>query len=67
MSAVASAAHRELRDQTPPNGDGTPFYFCPACGEEREARFEMRAHLAVCADYRAFIVGCVRRPDLRET
>ncbi len=63
---ATSAAAAELRDQTPPNGDGSPYYFCPACGEERERRGDMRAHLAVCPDYRAFIVGSVRRRDLEE-
>ncbi len=64
MPALAQAADRELRSQTPPNGDHSPFYFCPACGEDRETRGEMRAHLAECPDYKAFVVGSVRRRDL---
>ena len=64
MSALAQAAHRELRSQTPPQGDLNPAYFCPACGEERLTRGEMRAHLAACPDYRAFVEGSLRRADL---
>ena len=63
---VATAAHRELRDQTPPNGDCGPHYFCPACGEERECRGDMRAHLLECAEYQSFVVASVRRRDLEE-
>jgi hypothetical protein len=64
--ALAKVSSTELRGQTPPNGDGTTYYFCPACGEERETRGDMRAHLAKCPDYRAFVVGSVRRRDLEE-
>jgi hypothetical protein len=66
MPALAGALARELRSQTPPNGDASPYYFCPACGEERETRGDMRVHLAECPDYRAFVVGSVRRRDLEE-
>ena len=63
-SPLSLAASAELHAQTPPNGDVGPFYFCPACGETRETRSEMRAHLHDCPDYRAFVVGSVRRRDL---
>ena len=67
MPALTNTVTRELRAQTPPNGDDTPYYFCPACGEERERRGDMRAHLNACPDYQAFLVGCVRRADLETT
>jgi hypothetical protein len=66
MPALVDAIARECHAQTPPNGDDTPFYFCPACGEERETRSDMRAHLANCPDYRAFVDASVRRRDLGE-
>jgi hypothetical protein len=65
MSAILeNAVAAEARAQTPPNGDHRPYYFCPACGDQRETRGEIRAHLAACPDYRAFIVGSTRRADL---
>lgn len=61
---IAAAAARELASQTPPNGDASPVYHCPACPHEEERRGAMRAHLLACAAFRAFVLGCVRRRDL---
>lgn len=66
MRALVLATDRELVDQTPPNGDDSPYYFCPACGDESSYRGDMRAHLLACPEYRAFIAGSVRRRDLEE-
>jgi hypothetical protein len=65
-SALDRAIAAEARSQTPPNGDDSPYYFCPACGVDRTTRGEIRSHLTACAGYRAFVDASVRRADLEE-
>lgn len=66
VAAIAAAAEAEVRAQTPPNGDTSPTYYCPACPQTRAIRRDMRSHLEMCEKYRAFVIGCVRRADLAE-
>lgn len=54
---VALAANAEVRAQTPPRGDRSPFYRCPACGMRSEIRARVREHLLGCESYRAQILG----------
>lgn len=57
LGALALAADREAREQTPPNGDRGATYHCPACLQTRTIRGELRAHLIMCDKYRAMILG----------
>ncbi len=54
---VALAADAEVRAQTPPRGDRSPFYRCPACGMRSQIRRTVRTHLLECESYRAQILG----------
>lgn len=54
---VALAADAEVRAQTPPRGDRSPFYRCPACGARSEIRRTTREHMLSCEPYRAQILG----------
>lgn len=61
---INAAAERELQDQTPPKGDAVSPYHCPACGQHRELRSEMRSHLQMCEKFRDYVLASIRRKDL---
>ncbi len=61
---LRSAADREVQEQTPPKGDRSPTYHCPACEQQRETRRDMRAHLEMCERFRDYVIGSTRRRDL---
>lgn len=57
LGAIAIAADKAVREQTPPKGGGGAWYRCPACPQEREIRGDIRKHMIMCDAFREMVVG----------